>query len=133
MILCLARQAEAFDLFFVCSRWHFPLFPCWLSFFFFFFFFGSPVFVLHDLSSYVQTAVFASVRRLAHFMATDLGIGRRSHVGLCSANRPEWLVADFAGALNDYVSIGIHTSWPADEVRLFCSCCCGLWVVSCEL
>lgn len=36
----------------------------------------------------------------------------RCFVGICSENRTEWLISDFACAYNDFVSVGLHKSWP---------------------
>jgi long-subunit acyl-CoA synthetase (AMP-forming) len=36
-------------------------------------------------------------------------------VGICSDNRSEWLITDFACTWNDYVSVGLHPTWPDEE------------------
>eukprot|EP00466_Bigelowiella_natans_P004133 jgi/Bigna1/69484/fgenesh1_pg.9_\ len=50
----------------------------------------------------------------------SLGIPRRAHVGICAPNCPEWIYADFACAFNDFICVGVHTSWPAPEVEAVC-------------
>lgn len=38
-------------------------------------------------------------------------------VGICGGNRVEWLLADFACAFNHYVSVGLHATWPPNELE----------------
>ncbi len=59
--------------------------------------------------------VLARASGLARGLAS-VGVERRSHVGICSENCPEWVISDFACALNDFVSVGLHTSWPSAEI-----------------
>lgn len=42
------------------------------------------------------------------------GVVNTHKVGICSSNRSEWLIADFACAFNGYTSVGIHTTWPSE-------------------
>jgi long-subunit acyl-CoA synthetase (AMP-forming) len=37
-------------------------------------------------------------------------------VSICSSNRPEWLMVDFGCAMHGLITVGLHTSWPLDEV-----------------
>lgn len=37
-------------------------------------------------------------------------------VSICSSNRPEWLIVDFGCAMHGLITVGLHTSWPLDEL-----------------
>ena len=46
------------------------------------------------------------------------GIKRRSCVGIAMNNCYEWLIADFACAFGDYLSVGIHPSWSPSKINI---------------
>ncbi|KNC49765.1 ACS4 protein [Thecamonas trahens ATCC 50062] len=69
---------------------------------------------------YVYTTykeVGAEATQLACAMSSFLGLPRGAKVGLCAENRPQWLVVDFACVFDAFVSVGLHTSWPQDEIQ----------------
>ena len=45
-----------------------------------------------------------------------LQIPRRSVVAIASENSPEWLITDFACAFSDFLSVGVHISWPTSKM-----------------
>jgi long-chain acyl-CoA synthetase len=58
-------------------------------------------------------------RKLAEFFVKTLDIqeypSKITSVGMCSDNREEWLIADFAATLCGIVSVGYHLTWPDEE------------------
>jgi long-subunit acyl-CoA synthetase (AMP-forming) len=60
--------------------------------------------------------VFRDTIILADSLRTKVGLAARSCVGICSENNTEWLITDFACCFNDYISVGLHTSWDADTL-----------------
>ena len=63
--------------------------------------------------TYAQTG--EEVAELAAGLA--LSLPRRSCVAIASRNREEWLLADWACAYDDFISVGVHTSWPVSKVE----------------
>jgi long-chain acyl-CoA synthetase len=63
--------------------------------------------------TYAQTG--EEVAALASGLARSLP--RRSCVAIASSNREEWLLADWACAYDDFVTVGIHTKWPVSKVE----------------
>lgn len=62
---------------------------------------------------------FSQVGRKAQLLADGL---RRvctpsGVVGICGPNRASWVITDFACCFADLVTVGLHTSWPEDEVE----------------
>eukprot|EP00927_Polykrikos_kofoidii_P048997 TRINITY_DN43149_c0_g1_i1.p1 TRINITY_DN43149_c0_g1~~TRINITY_DN43149_c0_g1_i1.p1 ORF type:complete len:2028 (+),score=334.88 TRINITY_DN43149_c0_g1_i1:78-6161(+) len=57
----------------------------------------------------------------AHFAAglaaPPLSLPRRATVAISLPNCPEWLIADFACALNDFVVVGLHPEWPDATIQ----------------
>lgn len=63
--------------------------------------------------TYAQTG--EEVAALASGLA--LSLPRRSCVAIASRNREEWLVADWACAYDDFITVGVHTSWSITKVE----------------
>ena len=63
--------------------------------------------------SYAQTG--QEVAELASGLARSLP--RRSCVAIASRNREEWLLADWACAYDDFITVGIHPNWPVAKVE----------------
>ena len=64
--------------------------------------------------SYAETGEEAAA--LAAGLASAVGLPRRSGVGILSRNREEWLLTDWACALDDFLVLGIHPAWDAAKV-----------------
>ena len=47
----------------------------------------------------------------------SLHISRRSCVAISANNCPEWMVTDFACAFGDFMSVGVHPSWPVSKIQ----------------
>lgn len=60
--------------------------------------------------------VFRKVLNLAASLKL-ISLLRRSVVGICANNTIEWLLTDFSCSFNDYVTVGLHSSW-SDESML---------------
>ena len=45
------------------------------------------------------------------------GLPGGSFVAICCHNCPEWLITDFACTLRDLRVVGIHTSWPQEDIE----------------
>jgi len=61
---------------------------------------------------------FAEVGRESQFLAAALLtlLPPRGVVGICGPNRSEWVITDVACCFADLVTVGLHTSWPEDEL-----------------
>ena len=46
----------------------------------------------------------------------QMNIPRRASVVIASKNCPEWLITDFACAFGDFMSVGVHISWPVAKL-----------------
>ena len=70
-------------------------------------------------SSYGEVA--QKTRKLAYFLKSHQHLFQITEnvpfptVSICSSNREDWLIADFACTYCGYVSVGFHTSWPYNE------------------
>lgn len=60
--------------------------------------------------------IFHKVLRLADSFRR-LSIAKRSVIGICADNSVEWLVTDFSCCFNDYITVGIHSSWNEDSLE----------------
>ena len=60
--------------------------------------------------------VFRKVLNLAASLQV-ISLPRRSVVGICANNTIEWLLTDFSCSFNDYLTVGLHSSW-SDESTL---------------
>lgn len=47
----------------------------------------------------------------------NLKINHRAAIGICLHNCKEWLLMDFACCFNDYISVGLHTSWDDNTLE----------------
>eukprot|EP00659_Diplonema_papillatum_P012859 gene12859-19820_t len=65
-----------------------------------------------------QWATYGEVGDEAEALAAGLAtlVNRRDAVGIMMANCKEWLVADFACALNDSIVVGVHGDWSQDKL-----------------
>ena len=45
-----------------------------------------------------------------------LSLPRRSVIGICADNCAEWISVDIACTFNDYISVGLHSSWTAQSL-----------------
>ena len=57
--------------------------------------------------------VFQKVLHLADSLR-QIPLPQRSVVGICADNCVEWIVTDFSCTFNDYITVGLHSSW-SDE------------------
>lgn len=56
--------------------------------------------------------------RVAYGLKNLLSLPEGSFVGICMSNKPEWVLTDFACVFNNFVSVGLMTNWPKNEVEL---------------
>mmetsp|Transcript_163666 Transcript_163666/g.524841 ORF Transcript_163666/g.524841 Transcript_163666/m.524841 type:complete len:1938 (+) Transcript_163666:50-5863(+) len=66
--------------------------------------------------TYAETGVEAA-HLAAGLAAHPLSLPRRYAVAVCLPNCPEWLIADFACALDDFIVFGLHAEWPDSTIR----------------
>lgn len=64
--------------------------------------------------------IYTKSQHLASFLSKNVTIPPSDvfpfgTVCICSENRAEWLISDFACSLNGLVSVGFHSSWPLEE------------------
>ena len=59
----------------------------------------------------------AHVFRLAHALSHKVGLKSGDFVAICMENRIEWVYTDLACALNQFVSVGVITNWPVEDIR----------------
>lgn len=64
--------------------------------------------------------IFIKAQHLASFLSKRITVPSPEispfcTVCICSDNREEWMIADFACSLKGLISVGFHTSWPLDE------------------
>ena len=61
----------------------------------------------------------------------SLSLPRRSVVGICADNCAEWISVDIACTFNDYISVGLHSSWTAQSLT-YVLCNAGVQCLFCQ-
>ena len=61
----------------------------------------------------------------------SLSLPRRSVVGICADNCAEWISVDIACTFNDYISVGLHSSWTVQSLT-YVLCNAGVQCLFCQ-
>eukprot|EP01130_Rhizamoeba_saxonica_P018113 TRINITY_DN8977_c0_g1_i1.p1 TRINITY_DN8977_c0_g1~~TRINITY_DN8977_c0_g1_i1.p1 ORF type:complete len:831 (-),score=189.22 TRINITY_DN8977_c0_g1_i1:22-2493(-) len=77
-----------------------------------------PLFGIEHENNQIEWITYSQVRYTSISIALKLRnvVKGSRFVGIIGKNEPEWLYADFACAWNEYTSVGIHTSWPVEDI-----------------
>ena len=67
--------------------------------------------IQYDWLTYEE--VFQKVLHLSDSLR-QISLLQRSVVGICADNCVEWIVTDFSCTFNDYISVGLHSSWSEE-------------------